>query len=124
MSQERLFRSFDALRDADLQQVYELNKQETLSEYAFHVKLDSSDNLEKLEELVFGDTSGLECWTARELLEISNRFRLFGSPEYEIRLYEESRNAEFRSIPRAREFYLLALNKVVGQRRPSLSAGG
>ena len=112
MNQERVFRSFDALRDADLQQVYDLNIQEMLSEYAFHVKLDSCDSLEKLKEFVFGDAAGIERWTARELLEISNRFRLFDAPEYEIRLYEETRNAEYRAIPRAREFYLLALNKV------------
>ena len=112
MNQERVVRSFEALRDADLQQVYDRNKQEALREYAFQVKLDSCDSLEKLEELVFGDAAGLEHWTARELLEISNGFRLFDAQEYEIRLYEESRNAEFRAIPRAREFYLLALNKV------------
>ena len=85
MNQQRVFRSFDALRDADLQQVYDLNKQETLREYAFQVKLDSCDSLEKLKELVFSDAAGLERWTARELLEISNRFRLFDAPEYEIR---------------------------------------
>jgi len=112
MNQERVFRSFDALLDADLQQVYDRNKQEALREYAFNVKLDSCDSLEKLQEFVFGDAAGLERWTARELLEISNGFRLFDAQEYEIRLYEESRNAEFRAIPRAREFYLLALNKV------------
>ena len=111
MNQEHVFRSFDALRDADLQHVYDLNIQEMLSEYAFHVKLDSCDSLEKLKELVFCDAAGLERWTARELLEISNRFRLFDAPEYEIRLYEETRNTEYRAIPRAREFYLLALNK-------------
>jgi len=112
MNQERVSRSFDALRDADLQHVYDLNKQETLSEHAFRMMLDSCDSLEKLTDLVFGDTAGLERWSAREILEISNRFRLFDAPEYEIRLYEASRNAEFRAIPRAREFYLLALNKV------------
>ncbi|MRR53801.1 MAG: cyclic nucleotide-binding domain-containing protein [Deltaproteobacteria bacterium] len=112
MDLERGFRSFDALRDADLQEVYERNKREALSEHAFHLKLDSCDSLDKLKDFVFGATAGFERWTARELLEISNRFRLFAAPEYEIHLYEESRNAEFRAIPRAREFYLLALNKV------------
>ena len=112
MKQQRMFSSFDALREADLQKVYDFNKQETLIEHAFHVKLDSCDSIEKLEDLVFSDAAGLERWSARELLEISNRFRLFDAQEYEIHLYEESRNAEFRAIPRAREFYLLALNKV------------
>ena len=112
MNQQRVLRSFDALREADLQQIYDQTKQEALREYAFRVKLDSANNIEKLKELVFDDTAKLDRWTARELLEISNRFRLFDAPEYEIRLYEESRNGEFRAIPRAREFYLLALNKV------------
>jgi hypothetical protein len=112
MDQQRVLTSFDALRDADLQQVYDLNKQETLREYAFRLKLESCDSLEKLKDFVISDTAGLERWTARELLEISNGFRLFDAQEYEIQLYEESRNAEFRAIPRAREFYLLALNKV------------
>lgn len=112
MDLERGCRSFDELRDADLQEIYERNKREALSEHAFHLKLDSCDSLDKLKDLIFGAAAGLERWTARELLEISNRFRLFDAPEYKIHLYEESRNAEFRAIPRAREFYLLALNKV------------
>lgn len=45
-------------------------------------------------------------------MEISNRFRLLSSQENEIRLYKESQNEFFRNIPRAREFYILALNKV------------
>jgi hypothetical protein len=112
LKQSRTLRSFDSLRDADLQKVHEQAKQEALREYAFRMQLDSADSLEKLKELVFDDSARPERWTARELLEISNRFRLFDAPEYEIRLYEETRNAEFRAVPRAREFYLLALNKV------------
>ena len=112
MNRERDLKSFDALRDADLQHVYDTNKQEALREYAFRVKLESCESLETLKELVFGDAAGLERWTARELLEISNCFRLLDAPEYEIRLYEETLNTEYRAIPRAREFYLLALNKV------------
>ncbi len=102
MNQERVFRSFDALRDADLQQVSDPNIQEALREYAFRVELDSYDNLGKLEEVVFDGAGELERWSAQELLEISNRFRLFDAPEYEIRLYEEARNAEFHAIPRAK----------------------
>lgn len=105
-------RSIDSLRDVDLQEVCDQARQEALREYAFRVKLDSADSLEKLRKLVFDDAGKLQRWTARELLEISNRFRLLDAPEFEIRLYEETGKAEFRSIPRAREFYLLALNKV------------
>lgn len=112
MEHLRELRSFDALRNADLQLVYEQTKQEALREYAFRVKLDSTESLEELSEMVFGDAGTMDRRTARELLEISNRFRLLDAPECEIRLYEETRNAEFRAIPRAREFYLLALNKV------------
>jgi hypothetical protein len=112
MEEARTLRSFDALRDSDLQKVYEQAKQEALREYAFRMKLDSADSLEKLKDLVFDNAERLERWTVRELMEISNRFRLFDAPEYEIRLYEEAPNAEFRAVPRAREFYLLALNKV------------
>jgi CRP-like cAMP-binding protein len=112
MDQQRAVRSFDALRDVDLQQIYDQSKQEVLRDYAFRIALDTANSLEKLTALVFDSAAGVERWTARELLELSNRFRLLSAPEYEIRLYEASRNAEFRTIPRAREFYLLALNKV------------
>jgi hypothetical protein len=112
VAQQIAVRSFDALREADLQEVYNQTKQEALREYAFRLKLNSADSLEKLKQLVFDDAATLDRCTARALLEISNRFRLFDAPEYEIRLYEETRNTEFRAIPRAREFYLLALNKV------------
>lgn len=103
--------SFDALRGADLQEVYEGAKQEALREYAFLASLDQANNRENLKNLIFNEPAGLDRWTAGELLELSNRFRLLDAPECEIRLYE-SGSAEFRAIPRAREFYLLALNKV------------
>ena len=108
----RRLKSFDDLREADFQQVYAQSQQEVLWEYAFRATLDAAGSLEKLKALVFDSAAGLQRWTARELLEISNRFRLLSAPEYEIRLYEDSQNTEFRAIPRAREFYLLALNKV------------
>jgi hypothetical protein len=108
---QRVTRSFDDLRDVELQEVYEQSKQEVLREYAFRVRLDAADSLEKLKALVFEGAAGLRRWTAGELLEISNRLRLFSAPDCEIRLYEECGNAEFRDIPRVREFYLLALNK-------------
>lgn len=105
-------KSFDDLRDADLQEVYDQSKQEALRDYAFRMELDAADSLGKLKAWVFDGGIRVDRRTARELLEISNRFRLFDAPEYEIRLYEESQNAEFQDVPRAKEFYLLALNKV------------
>ncbi len=112
VSRQFAARSFESLVEADLQEVYEQTKQEALRDYAFRVKLESTDTLEKLRKLVFDDTAVHYRWNALELLEISNRFRLFDAPEFEVLLYEETGNAELRGIPRAREFYLLALNKV------------
>jgi hypothetical protein len=112
MDQQSTVQSFDALSDVDLQQIYEQSKREVLREYAFRIELDNITTLEELMALVFDGPAGLGRWTARELLELSNRFRLFSAPDQEIRLYEESCDTEFRAIPRAREFYLLALNKV------------
>lgn len=130
MHQEPGLKSFDDLRDADLQRVYEGNKRQSLRESAFRARLESCDSLEKLTQLAFGDAAGLERWTTREILEISNAFRLFDAPEYEIRLYEAARNAGIDSIPRAREFYLLALNRAgrvtdaIAECRQMLSEGG
>lgn len=112
MGSQQLARTFDELRDLDLQEVYEQGKQELLREYAFRIRLNEVDDLETLASLVFDDVARLDRWTVTELLEISNRFRLASAPDREIRLFEESRNAEFKAVPRAREFYLLALNKV------------
>lgn len=111
MVMQRVTRSFDDLRDVDLQEVYEQRQQEVLREYSFKIRLDAADSLVKLKALVFEEAKGLARWTVAELLEISNRFRLLSAPDCEIRLFEESGNAEFHGIPRAREFYLLALNK-------------
>lgn len=111
MTMQQSVRTFDDLRTMDLQEVYEQRKQEVLREFAFRIRLDAADSLGKLKALVFEGAAGLDRWTAAELLDISNRFRLFSASDAEIRLYEESRNTEFRSIPRVREFYLLALNK-------------
>ncbi len=111
MTMQQSVRTFDDLRTMDLQEVYEQRKQEVLREFALRIRLDAADSLGKLKTLVFEGAAGIDRWTAAELLEISNRFRLLSAPDAEIRLYEESRNTEFRSIPRVREFYLLALNK-------------
>ena len=111
MGLHRMARSFDELRDLDLEKVYEQRKQEVLREHAFRIRLDAADSLEKLRALVFQGAGGLLRWSAAELLEISNRFRLLSAPDCEILLYEECGNASFRAIPRVREFYLLALNK-------------
>jgi hypothetical protein len=106
------FRTFHALTIADPQKVYEQSKQEVLRQHGFQIELEKANCIERLEALVFKEDSGSDRWTEMELMEISNRFRLFSSPENEIRLYEESTNEVFRNIPRAREFYILALNKV------------
>jgi CRP-like cAMP-binding protein len=111
MGGHRLAWSFNELRNLDLQKVYEESKQEVLREHAFKIRLDAADSLEKLKALIFQGAAGLHRWNAAELLEISNRFRLFSAPDCEIQLFEECGNDEFRAIPRAREFYLLALNK-------------
>ncbi len=106
------FRTFHALTIADPQEVYEQSKQEVLRQHGFQIELEKANCIERLEALVFKEGSGPDRWTETELVEISNRFRLLSSPENEIRLYEESINEVFRNIPRAREFYILALNKV------------
>jgi CRP-like cAMP-binding protein len=112
MKRQCALRSFDALREIDFEHLYEQSKQEVLREYAFKCELDHADSVEKLKTLVFENPAGPDRWTSRELLEISNRFRLHSAADYEVRLYEETRNSEFRAIPRAQEFYLLALNRV------------
>jgi CRP-like cAMP-binding protein len=112
MNQGQMQKSVNDLQDLDLQKVYEQGKQELLRDYAFRIRLDDTDGLESLTSLVFDNVAGLDHWTTAELLEISNRFRLFSAPDREIRIFEKSGNAEFRAIPRAREFYILALNKV------------
>ncbi|MFC2069800.1 cyclic nucleotide-binding domain-containing protein [Chloroflexota bacterium] len=112
MNKYSTVRTFHDLAKADLQEVYEQSKQEVLREHGFLIELEKANSIESLGALVFDEGSGLDRWTELELLEISNRFRLFSSPENEIRLYEESQNDVFRNIPRAREFYILALNKV------------
>jgi hypothetical protein len=112
MNKKSSARTLATLSEANLHHVYKQSKQEVLREHAFRIKLESTNSVEKLETLVFEAESGLDRWTEQELLEISNRFRLLGSPENEIRLYEESRKQIFRNISRAREFYILALNKV------------
>ena len=104
-------RTFDALCDADLDRVYEQGKEEVLRDHAFRVLLACTDTVEKLEELAFTKEQWLADWTAKELIEITNYFRLLSSPENEIRLYKECRDDTFRTSPRVREFYVLALNK-------------
>lgn len=105
-------RTFKALAESDLQEVYELSKEEVLREHAFRIELEKANSIENLEAVLSTKRLGDKWWTELELLEISNRFRLFGCPEAEIRLYEECCDEFFQNIPRAREFYVLALNKV------------
>lgn len=104
--------TFDDLRDADLDEIYEQGKEEMLRDHAFRILLTCTNNIEKLEKLAFAKERWQADWSIKELIEITNHFRLLSSPENEIRLYRECQNEIFRSIPRVREFYLLALNKV------------
>lgn len=104
--------TFDALRDADLEQIYLQGKEAMLRDRAFRILLAHADSVPKLERLAFGGERGLAAWTTEELLEISNRFRLLSSPENEIRLYQQCHDEAFRGVARVREFYILALNRV------------
>ena len=108
-------RTFDALCDTDLNRVYEEGKEEVLHDHAFRVLLACTDTVEKLEKLTYAEQQ-LADWTTKELIEITNYFRLLSSPENEIRLYKECQDNTFRSTPRVREFFILALNKA---RRPA-----
>ena len=112
MDIDSTFRPFHALSVADPEEVYQQSKQEVLRQHGFQIELEKANCIERLEALVFGEGSVSDRWTETELMEISNRFRLLSSPENEIRLYEESTSEVFRNTPRAREFYILALNKV------------
>ena len=103
--------TFDIICDADLHQVYEQGKEEMLRDCAFRALLSCTDTIEKLEELAYTKEKWQADWTTKELIEISNYFRLLSSPENEIRLYRECKDEAFRSTPRVREFYILALNK-------------
>jgi tetratricopeptide (TPR) repeat protein len=105
-------RTFDDVRDANLDQVYQQGREEVLRDQVFSILLARADTVEKLEQLVFANPAGLTRWTRKELIEISNRFRLLSSPENEIRLYRECQDEAYRRAPRVREFYVLALNKL------------
>jgi hypothetical protein len=105
-------RTFDDLSNADLDQVYQQGREKVLRDHAFRILLARADTVAKLEQLAFAGEQGLPGWTTKELIEISNRFRLFSSPENEIRLYRQCRDEAFRSAPRVRGFYVLALNKL------------
>jgi len=104
--------TFDDLYRCDLESVYEQGREEVLRDHAFRILLERCDTIEKLEKLAFDGARGLAGWTTKELIEITNHFRLLSSPENEIRIYRECRDKVFRSAPRVREFYLLALNKI------------
>ena len=104
-------RTFDALCDADLEQIYQQGKEAMLRDRAFRILLAHADSIPRLEKLAFEGERGLAGWTTEELLEISNRFRLLSSPENEIRLYRQCHDEVFRSAARVREFYMLALNR-------------
>ncbi len=105
-------RTFDALRDADLEQVYQQGREAVMRDHAFRILLARADSVAKLEQLTFAGEIGLDHWTTKELIELFNHFRLLSSPENQIRLYQQCEDAAFRSAPRVREFYMLALNKV------------
>lgn len=103
--------TFDALLNTNLDEMYEQGKEETLRDHAFRILLACTNNIEKLEKLAFTREGWIGDWSIKELIEITNNFRLLSSPENEIRLYRECQDETFRNIPRVREFYLLALNK-------------
>jgi len=105
------WRTFDALLDADLDQVYQLSKDEMLRSRAFQILLAHAKTIPDLEHLAFDGPHGCARWSTRELMDMSNRFRMFSSPENEIRLYRECQNGAFRQAQRVREFFVLALNK-------------
>ena len=112
MSALSFARSFDDLSSADLDQVYQEGREEVLRDHAFRILLARADTVANLEQLAFVGEQGLAGWTTKELIEISNRFRLLSSPQNEIRLYRECNDEAFCSAPRVREFYVLALNKL------------
>lgn len=103
--------TFDAFLEADLERVQQQGKDEVLRERAFRILLGHAGSVERLTQFTFHGDRKVTAWSTNELLEISNRFRLMSSPENEIRLYRECGNADFRSAPRVREFYVLALTK-------------
>jgi len=105
-------RTFDALCCCDLESVYEQGKEEVLRDHAFRILIGRCDTIEELEKLAFTGVRGLAGWNTKELIEITNQFRLLSSPENEIRIYRECQDEAFRRAPRVREFYLLALNKI------------
>ncbi len=105
-------RTFDELNEVDLEQVYQQGREEMLRDRTFTILLARADTVEKLEQFAFASERGLVGWTTKELIEISNRFRLLSSPENEIRLYRECSDETFRKAPRVREFYVLALNRM------------
>ena len=104
--------TFDILNKADLDSVYKKGKEAMLRDLAFRILLTHTDTVEKLEALVFSGQRGLAGWPTKELIEITNHFRLLSSPLNEIRLYRECQDVAFLSAPRVREFYVLALNKI------------
>ncbi len=103
--------TFDALNRIDLDGVYESGKEAMLRDLAFSILLTHTDTVGKLENLTFSGQRGLAGWSTKELIEITNHFRLLSSPANEIRLYRECRDKGFLNAPRVREFYILALNK-------------
>ena len=104
-------RTFDELSISDLESVYGQGKEEVLRGHAFRILLSRHDSVEKLERLAFQGERGPAGWTTKELIEITNHFRLLSSPENEIRLFRECGDSDFRGTPRVREFYVLALNR-------------
>jgi hypothetical protein len=104
--------TFDSLNEFDLDWIYEKGKEAMLRDLAFSILLAHTDTVDKLENLAFNAQRGLAGWSTKELIEITNHFRLLSSPANEIRLYRECQDKAFLSAPRVREFYVLALNKI------------
>ena len=103
--------TFDVLSCSDLDEIYEKGREELLRDHAFRILLSCKDTINELEKFAFYGEQGLDGWRTKELIEITNHFRLLSSPENEIRLYRECKDAIFKKTPRVLEFYVLALNK-------------
>lgn len=107
---ERQTRTPEGLLTADLDEVAEQGHTEVLRERIVRTALrgvKSADELRGFEEQFPPDK-----WTHKEFFEFTNRYRLLSSPEDEVRLFEASQETAFAQVPRAREFYALALIKM------------
>ena len=55
--------TFDALRDANLDQIYEQGKEEVLRNHAFRVLLACTNTIEKLERLAYAKERWVSEWS-------------------------------------------------------------